>query len=154
MSYAPRDAMDDAHLQNINPKFPKAAAGFVLLAGALGILTALQTFLSVVIFSRFWALAPYVLLALGVALVVIARSVFLARPWAAFSAIGVGAGLAAASGAWLVFAVTNGFFALYALWTPGAALLCVAFSIAALAPCRRAEDARASLRAEGLSIGL
>jgi hypothetical protein len=117
-------------------------------------LNALQTLLSVVIFSPLWAVAPYVLLALGAALVVIARSVFLARPWAAFSGIGVGAGLAAVSGAWLVFAMTNGFFALYALWTPVGALAAVALCAAALAPCRRAEVARTKLRAEGLDLGL
>jgi hypothetical protein len=147
-------AMDDDDLRDVNPRFPKAAAGFTLLAGALGVLTATQIVLTVRIFSPLWAVVPYLLFPLGAALVVLARSVFTARPWAALGAIAAGAILAVVSGAWLVFAVMNGFFALYAFWTPAGALLCIAFCAAALAPCLRAEEARRKLRAEGLDIGI
>ena len=151
---APAEVGDDDDLQHVNPRFPKAAAGFTLLGGALGILTGLQVLLTVRIFAPLWAFVPYVLLALGAALVVLARSVFVARPWAAVSGMAVGGLLAVASAGWLFFAVTNGFIALYALWTPVGALLAVAFCGAALPSCLRAERVRERLRAAGMGLGL
>ena len=149
----PDDTTDD-DLAHVNPKFPKAAAGFTLLAGGVAVLSAIQTLLSVRIFSPFWALTPYVLLALGAALVVLARSLFVARLWAATGAIVVEAVLGLVSGAWLVFGLANGLIALYAIWTPVWAGLALALCAAALAPCRRAEKARESLRKQGMGLGL
>ncbi len=151
---APASAGDDEDLKHVNPKFPKAAAGFTLLAGGLGVLTGVQILLTVRIFSTAWAVVPYVLIVLGAGLVVLARSVFIARPWAAIAALGVGVLLGVVSATWLVFAVANGFIALYAIWTPVWALLAVGFCAAALAPCRRAERVRERLRAAGMGLGL
>lgn len=146
--------MDDDDLLHVNPKFPKAAAGFTLLAGGLGVLSAIQIVVTVRIFSPLWAVIPYVLFPLGAALIVLARSVFIARPWAALGAMAAAALLAVVSGAWLVFAAMNGFFALYTFWTPIGALLCIAFCAVAWAPCLRAEEARRKMREEGMDIGL
>jgi hypothetical protein len=151
---SPASSEDDEDLKHVNPKFPKAAAGFTLLAGGLGILTGLQILLTVRIFSPFWTVVPYVLLVLGAALVVVARNVFVARPWAAIGGMALGGLLGVASGAWLVFAVMNGFIALYAIWTPVWAALAVGFCAAALSPCLRAERARERLRSQGMSLGL
>jgi hypothetical protein len=152
---APSDqsSLED-ELKHVNPTFPKAAAGFALLAGALGILTAIQVLTSVRIFSAFWAVFPYLLLVLGGALGFFARSVFTARRWAAQGAVVVGALQALVSGAWLVFAVSNGFIALYAIWTPVWSVVAVGLCAAALAPCSRAQRARERLRAQGMDIGL
>jgi hypothetical protein len=151
---SPASPTDDEDLKYVNPTFPKAAAGFTLLAGALGILTGIQALTTVRIFAALWAVVPYVLIALGGALVVLSKSVFIARPWAAISVMSVAALLAVASGGWLVFAVANGFIALYAIWTPVWSLLAVGFCAAALAPSLRAERVRERLRAEGLGLGL
>ena len=82
----------DDDLKDVNPSFPKAAAGFTLLAGALGVLTGAQVLLSVRIFAPTWAIVPYVLIALGAVQVVLARSVFTARVRGAVAAMGVGGG--------------------------------------------------------------
>jgi hypothetical protein len=153
MDPAPEATTDD-DLKHVNPKFPKAAAGLTLLAGGLGILTCVQIVTTVRILSRPWVPMPYVLLVLGGALVVLARSVFLARSWAAIGAMLVGALQGVASLAWLVFAVANGFIALYAVWTPVWSLVAVGFCAAALAPCQRADRVREKLRAEGMGLGL
>jgi hypothetical protein len=153
MDPAPQSTTDD-DLKDVNPKFPKAAAGLTLLAGGLGILTCVQILTTVRIFSPLWVPVPYVLLVLGGALVVLARNVFIARPWAAIGAILVGTLQGVTSLAWLVFAVTNGFIALYAIWTPVWSLLAVGFCAAALAPCLRADRVREKLRAEGMGLGL
>ena len=144
---------DDADLRDVNPTFPKVAAGFALLAGAVAILNAIQTLVSVRIFSA-WSVVPYVLVAIGVALVFLARNVFTARGWAAIGVLVAGALLFLCSAAWLVFAVSNGFIALYALWTPVFALVAVVMCALCLPACDRAERARRSLAAQGLSIGL
>jgi hypothetical protein len=145
---------DDDDLKYVNPRFPKAAAGFALLAGGLGMLTGIQALLTVRILSPLWAVVPYVLIALGGTIVVLSLGVFVARPLAAMGAMAVGALLAAASGAWLIFAVSNGFIALYALWTPVWAGVAVGFCGAALAPCHRAQRVRDRLRREGMALGL
>ncbi|HEY2512809.1 MAG TPA: hypothetical protein VGI39_18210 [Polyangiaceae bacterium] len=145
---------DDDDLKDVNPGFPKAAAGFTLLAGAMGILTGLHTVLSVRIFSHVWAGAPYVLIVLGLALGFFARNLYLARSWAAVGGMAVGLLMAAASASWLFFSVTNGLIVLMAIWTPPGALLAVALCAAALTPCRRAEEARQRLAAQGLDLGL
>lgn len=145
---------EDYDLQHVNPTFPKIAAGFTLLAGALGILNAIQTLITVGIRPLIWSLVPYVLIATGAAIVYFAKGVFTARRWAAIGGVVSGACLAVLSAAWLYFAVTNGFIALYAIWTPMAALLAVALCAASLPACDRATSARDRLAAQGMNIGL
>jgi hypothetical protein len=144
---------DDADLRDVNPGFPKIAAGFTLLAGVVAILNAVQTLASVQIFSL-WFVVPYVLIAVGVGLVFLARKVFTARGWAAIAVLVAGSLLALLSAAWLFFAVSHGFIALYALWTPVFALVAVGMCAASLPACDRAARARTSLAAQGLSIGI
>jgi hypothetical protein len=144
---------DDADLRDVNPTFPKIAAGFTLLAGAVAILNAVQTLASVRILSA-WFVVPFMLIGVGAALVFLARKVFTARGWAATGVLVTGSLLFLLSAAWLVFAVSNGFIALYALWTPVFALVAVGTCAACLPACQRAERARRSLAAQGLSIGL
>ena len=144
---------DDADLRDVNPALPKVAAGFTLFAGAVATLNAVQTLLSVRIFSA-WAIVPYVLIAFGVSLVFLARRVFTARGWAAIGVLVAGSLLVVVSGVWLLFAVSHGFIALYALWTPVFALVAVVMCALSLPACERAARARSSLAAQGLSIGI
>ena len=146
-------ANDDADLRDVNPTFPKVAAGFALLAGVVAILNAVQTLASVQIYSA-WFVMPFVLIGVGAGLVFLARKVFTARGWAATGVLVAGSLLFLLSAAWLVFAVSHGFIALYALWTPVFALVAVGMCAACLPACERAERARRSLAAQGLSIGL
>lgn len=144
---------DDADLRDVNPTFPKVAAGFTLLAGALAILNAVQTLASVRIYSA-WFVMPFVLIGVGAGLIFLARKVFTARGWAATAVLVTGSLLFLLSTAWLFFAVSNGFIALYALWTPVFSLVAVAMCAACLPACERAGRARRSLAAQGLSLGL
>lgn len=155
---APRNAAPqpdgDDDLRHVNPTLPKVAAAFTFLAGVLAALNAIQTLTSVVIRSTFWSLIPYALIAIGAAIVFIAKNVFTARRWAALAAIVASAVLVVASAAWLYFAVTNGFIALYAIWTPMAGLLAIALCAASLPACDRATNARERLAAQGMNLGL
>jgi len=144
---------DDVDLRNVNPTFPKIAAGAALLSGALAIMNAVQTLGSVVIHSAWW-LAPYVLLALGAGLVYLAKNLFTARRWAALAVLVVGSVLAFTSAAWLYYAVTHGFIALYVVWTPMGAVVSVALGAASLPACDRATLARQRLAAQGMNLGL
>ena len=146
-------ANDDADLRDVNPRLPKIAAGFTLLAGAVAILNAVQTLTSVRISSA-WLVMPYVLIAAGVGLIFLARKVFTARGWAAIGVLAAGSLLALLSAVWLVFAVSHGFIALYAIWTPVFSLVAVVMCGVSLPACDRAERARRSLAAQGLSIGI
>lgn len=148
------EADADYDLQHINPTFPKIAAGFTLLAGVLAILNALQTLITVVFRDKIVAVGPYGLIVIGASLVVLAKYTFTARRWAALGGVVAGAFLTVASTIWLYFAVTNGFIALYAIWTPMAAMLAIALCAASLPACDRATSARDRLAAQGLSIGL
>jgi hypothetical protein len=144
---------EDFDLVHVNPTFPKIAAGFTLLSGVLGILNAVQTLLSVRIYST-WSVMPYVLIVLGAALVYLAKNLFTARRWAAIGVLAIGALLGLASTAWLYFAVTNGFIALYALWTPMGALVSVVLASFSIPACDRATIARQRLAAQGMNLGL
>ena len=144
---------DDSDLRDVNPKLPKIAAGFTLLAGAIAILNAVQTLASVRIYSA-WFVAPYALIVAGAVLVFFARKVFTARGWAAIGVLVAGSVLGVLSTAWLFFAVTHGFLAFYGLWTPVFALLSVVMCAVCLPACDRAGRARSSLEAQGLSIGI
>jgi hypothetical protein len=147
-------APEEDDLAHVNPSFPKVAAGFTLLGGALGFLNGVHILSAFVIFARGWPVAPYLMIGLGLALGALSPRVFTARLWAAIAAMGMGLVLALVAGAWLVFLVANGGFTLYALWTPAGALVTVALCGASLSPCARATRARARLVAQGLSIGL
>ena len=155
---APRNAAPepdgDDDLRHVNPTFPKVAAAFTFLAGVLSALNAIQTLTSVVIRGSFWSLVPYGLIVIGAVLVYFAKNVFTARRWAALGGIVAAAVLVVASSGWLYFAVTNGFIALYAIWTPMAALLAIGLCAASLPACDRATNARDRLSAQGMNLGL
>ncbi len=152
---APQPQPDgDDDLRDVNPTFPKVAAAFTFLAGVLSTLNAIQTLMSVHIRASFWSLVPYVLIVIGATLVYFAKNTFTARRWGALGAVVTAAILTVTSSAWLYFAVTNGFIALYAIWTPMAALLAIGLSAASLPACDRATNARDRLAAQGLNIGL
>lgn len=144
---------EDFDLANVNPTFPKVAAGFTLLSGVLGVLNAIQTLITVHIYSL-WFVMPYVLIALGAGLVYLAKNLFTARRWAAVGVLAIGAVLGLASTAWLYFAVTHGFIALYAVWTPMGALVSVLLAAFSIPACDRATLARQRLAAQGMNLGL
>ena len=144
---------DEADLRDVNPRTPKIAAGFTLLSGATALLNAVQSLTTVRIHSA-WFVVPYLLMVAGGILIFFAHKVFTARGWAAIGVLVAGSLLGLLSTAWLVFGVSHGFLAFYALWTPAFALVCVVMCAASLPSCDRAARARRSLAAQGLSLGL
>ncbi|HEY8041906.1 MAG TPA: hypothetical protein VIF15_19010 [Polyangiaceae bacterium] len=135
------------------PLLARVAGGVVALAGAVVALTGAQTLLFVTIRGPA-AMAPYVLVALGVPEIVLGTLIFRARAWAALIAIGGTILSSLASAAWLVFSVGHYLFSLYALMAPVFAVSSLVFAILALGPCQRASAARARLRAQGLNLGI
>ncbi len=142
----------DDDLVHLNPKIARFAGGASLLAGAIGLLDGVQVLASVTIHST-WAVAPYALAALGATLLALAHGVFRARELHALAALIVSSLLTVAAGVWAVFAMSHGFFAIYAFWAPACGALSVALTAVSLPACERAARARKRLSGQGLNLG-
>ena len=148
----PRDAEEDIAASS-PPLLARVAGGGIALAGAVVALTGAQTLAMVSIRGPF-AVAPWVLLALGVGEIVLGGVVFRARAWGAVLAVGVSLGQVLAAGTWLFFSASHGLISLYALAGPFVSLAAVALSVIAMGPCQKASAARARLKAQGMDLGI
>jgi hypothetical protein len=135
------------------PKFARIAGGAVALAGGVVGLTGVQTLMVLDMRSAYWPF-PYALLALGAAHVVLGGVIFRARVWGALCALGGGALLVLASGAWLFVGLAHAYVSLYALASPFVSAAAIVFAALAIGPCQRASAARARLKAQGMSFGI
>jgi hypothetical protein len=135
------------------PLLAKAAGGAIALAGGVVALTGLQTMMLAQLRSPY-SVIPWVLVALGLANVVLAGVVFRARMWGALCASGATLLLTLASGAWFVVSITHGLFSLYGFASPFLSAAALVFAVLALGPCQRASAARARLRAQGMNLGI
>ncbi|HEY1959466.1 MAG TPA: hypothetical protein VGH28_27835 [Polyangiaceae bacterium] len=149
----PQRNADDLDLAALSPFSAKVAAGLVATAGLCAVLGSLQTWISLDYFE-WWVIGPVLDALLGVACIGFASRLVSARRWAAIAALVGSTILALVSGAWCVFALMNGLFAVFVLITPilsGTGIVVAAICIGA---CDRAEKARARLAAQGLELGL
>jgi hypothetical protein len=136
-----------------SPVLARVAAGVLLLASALVALTGIQTTMIVHIYGVA-AVAPYILIVLGVAGLVLAVPLFRARAWSAIAATVIAAALVLSTSGWLVFSVSHGLFSLYATMAPFCATGALVVTALSIAPCVRATEARDRLAARGMSFGL
>ncbi len=134
------------------PFIVRFAGGMSLLAGIITALTSVQT-LSIVVISGVMAVAPWALMALGLATAVVGAQLMRAREWAAVTAAALAAALFFFTGLWLVWSFANGLVSLFALGSPVLAMIALGFALASIGPSRRASEARARLAAQGLSLG-
>jgi hypothetical protein len=139
-------ATEDDIAAAVPPVIARVAGGAIALAGGAVALTGVQTLLMMTIRGPL-AYAPYLLLFLGAAHLVLGAMVLRAREWAALASI-AGAGLLVlASGAWFLVCITHYVFSLYVLASPVTSVVALVFAVVALGPCRHASAARAPARA-------
>jgi hypothetical protein len=148
----PIDAEEDIAASS-PPFIARVAGGVVALAGAVVALTGAQTLAMVSIRGPF-AYAPWVLLVLGVAELVLGTFVFRARAVGAVAAVGVSLAQVLAAGAWLFFSMAHGLFSLYALGGPCVSLSAVVLALLAMGPSQKASAALARLKAAGMDLGI
>jgi hypothetical protein len=149
---APADAERDI-AEASPPVFTRVAGGVAALAGIVVGVTGLQT-MAMVSIRGLLALAPWTLVTLGAAELVLAVYVFRARAWGVMAAVVVGFLMVVASSFWLIVSVSHGLLSLYALGGPAVSLGAAIVALLALAPSQRATAARARLRAQGMDLGL
>jgi len=133
---------------------PKVAASILAIGGLCAVLGSLQTWMTVEIYDDAWQIPPALDALLGVACIVVAAKLAGSRRWAAIAGIVLGAFTMLSSAAWLVYAASNRFFAVFIILGPVgcfAGTVLAGFSVVA---CDRAERARARLASQGLDIGL
>ncbi len=135
--------------------FPRVAfyAGLTtLIAGIVVGASGAQVFLLVRV-SGPWAIAPWLLLGLGLAALPCGGSLSSARPWASWASLIVGGLATIISLSWAVYATANGLFALAPFFAALLAALGASLSLAALAPVRRYAEAQRALFADEPGAG-
>jgi hypothetical protein len=149
----PAPTTEDYDLAALSPFWPKVAAAMTALGGLCAILGSLQTWMTVDILSAM-AVLPVVDFLLGVAAIGVATRLAVGRRWAAIVGLALSGLLVLGSGVWMVYALSNGFVAVFVLLAPVMSLAGSGLCAASLGPCDRAERARERLASQGLELGL
>jgi hypothetical protein len=152
----PRDAAADAErdiAEAAPPTSARIAGGVVALAGALVLLTGVQT-LAVVSIRGALGLAPWALVVLGAVELMLATLVFRARAWSVVGAAAVSFVLMTAAGLWLMVSLSHGLFQLYGFAGPFVSLGAAVMALLAMGPSQRASAARARLKQQGMDLGI
>lgn len=149
----PAPTTEDYDLASLSPFWPKVAAALSALAGLCAVLGSLQTWMTVEILTAAVVL-PIVDFLLGVAAIGVATRLAVARRWAAIVALALCGLLLLGSGVWMIYALSNGFVAVFVLLAPVMSLAAAGLCVASLGPCDRAERARERLAAQGMELGL
>lgn len=149
---APADSARDI-AEASPPVIARVAGGVVALAGLLVLLTGAQT-LAMVTMRGALVVAPWVLVVLGAAELVLGTLVFRARAWGVLSAIALSFLLVAVGGAWLMFSLSQGLVQLYGFAAPCVAVAAAVMALLAMGPAQRATAARQRLKAQGMDLGI
>lgn len=152
MQSSPDGTQQDEDLAACSPSLLVKAAGAACMV--TGLFVALQAF-------QLWgfvlvgavALVPFVMLALGVAAIVLGFYVLRLRGWAAAGSTGLCGLIVLAQSAWVLYALSHGFVSLVAFGVPPLALAATVLCGVAIPPCFRADLARRRLAEDGLSTG-
>ncbi len=149
---APADSARDI-AEASPPVIARVAGGVVALAGLLVLLTGAQT-LAMVSIRGALAMAPWVLVVLGGAELVLGTLVFRARAWGVLAAVALSFVLVAVGGAWLMFSLSHGLVQLYGFAAPCVAVGAAVMALLAMGPAQRATAARGRLKAQGMDLGI
>jgi len=149
---APKSA-DEHDLAALSPFLPKVAASLAAVGGLCALLGSLQTWMTVDIEDVMNAV-PVADALFGVAAIACAVRLAGARRWAAIVELVCCALLALASGAWCLYALFNGLYAVFIIIAPPMCFVATIVSAVSIASCDRADKARARLAAQGLELGL
>jgi len=130
----------------------KAAGRIVLVAGGLMALMGLQSL--GLRFAGVFVVVPYLQIVLGLAAAVMGWMLNRGRGWAAMAGAFCSVALAFFNIVWIVWALSNGYFTLMSLIVLPFAVVGSVLAALSVAPCKRADAARARLAADGLDLGL
>jgi hypothetical protein len=150
---APKSA-DEHDIAALSPFLPKVAAAIGAVAGLCALLGSLQTWMTVDISDDAWSFVPIFDALFGVATIGFAVRLVVARRWAAIAMLVACALLTLTSGAWGVYALMNGLYAVFIILAPPMCLTATILTAVSISACDRAEKARARLAALGLELGL
>ncbi len=144
---------DEQDLAALSPFWPKVAAALVALGGVCAFLGSLQTWTTVEILTEM-AVFPVIDAVLGVVCILLATRLLSARRWAAITSLAVSAVLTLSTGVWGVYALSNGFLAVFVILAPVMCLAGTGLAAVSIGACDRAEKARERLSAQGLDLGI
>jgi len=144
---------DEQDLAALSPFWPKVGAAMTAIGGLCAVLGSLQTWMTVEIESAMAAF-PIIDALLGVACIVTATRLVSARRWAAIAGLVLSALLTGTTAIWGIFALTNGFIAVFVIVAPPMCLAATGIDAASIGACDRAEKARDRLSAQGLDLGI
>jgi hypothetical protein len=135
------------------PSLLRISGGIGLLAGAIMMLTGIQT-LSGFRLTGVYYLGPFALLLFGGALAFAGTTLMRARSSGAIMQVTLSGMALLISGAWLILSFGGGLVSLFGLVSPGLAGAALGLSIASLGPCDRVNIARRRLSERGLELGV
>ncbi|MBK9265355.1 MAG: hypothetical protein IPM54_36920 [Polyangiaceae bacterium] len=147
------DAHEDDFAAARTPSILKISGGIGLLAGAIIMLTGIQT-LSGFILTRRAFIGSIVLLIVGAGLAFAATTLMRARASGAILQTTFAGVALLASALWLLLSVAGGLVSLFGLASPLLSAAALGLAIASLGPCDKVNVARKRLAEKGLELGV
>jgi hypothetical protein len=147
------NAEDEDIVAARTPSRLKIAGGIGMLAGAIVLLTGVQT-LSGFRLTGLYFLGPITLVLVGGALALTGLMLARARAMGAILQLTLGILTLLLSGAWLVLSLAGGLASLFALAGPWLAAAALALAIASIKTCDEVNGARRRLADRGLDLGV
>lgn len=147
------NAEDEDIVAARTPSRLKIAGGIGMLAGAIVLLTGIQT-LSGFRLTGLYFLGPILLVLVGGALALTGLMLARARAMGAILQLTLGILTLLLSGAWLILSLAGGLASLFALAGPWLAAAALALAIASIKTCDEVNGARRRLADRGLDLGV
>lgn len=135
------------------PSLLKIAGGMGVLAGAIMILTGVQTLTGFRV-SGIYFIGPIVLVLFGGALSIAGTLLVRARATGAILQLTLGIVALLSSGAWLLLSLAGGLASLFGLVSPLLACVALGMAIASIKQCDEVNTARRRLAEKGLNLGV
>ena len=132
----------------------RLAATLVILSGFMLALSGFQLLVSVTLLSTWVALAPWLMMLLGLPTMYVGAQLYRMRGWAALTAVGAMLVASLGMGGWTLFAGAHGLVSCLTPLVPVTAASGFVLSLASLSACQRADAVRERLRAAGMDLGI
>jgi len=147
------DTQEDDFSEARTPSILRVSGGMGILAGAIMMLTGIQT-LSGFVLSRRAFVGSIVLLVVGAGLAYAATTLMRARASGAILQVTFAGIALLVSALWLLLSVAGGLVSLFGLASPLLAAAALGLAIASLGPCDKVNTARRRLAEKGLELGV
>jgi hypothetical protein len=148
----PHAEAEDASLAVV-PGFVKSAGGVLMMTGVFGLLHVVQLFGIIVRLRGPFVVAPPAMAVEALAAVVTGIGFVRVRSWAPSAAILTAGLLWVTSGAWFVFAITEGLITLFGMLVPVLAFVSLILCLVWRKRCAAIAGARRRLEEQGFELG-